>query len=193
MFGCYLGTDLGTSDCRCEIKITCFSEVQAQLGRSGGGSGQKWRAEHDRVRTQNGLSDFRRFSADHVLLGVPLSAERVRDAIDVCWQWHQHDNDEFKEVVMDTSQSLSRKPFTNQFRSMTKGSNFFVFGESRLVLAREHLSILGFPKGYRSSFLKDTALRGMAGESMAAPSCTAVLLSLLAVVQGGGIFELPRD
>ena len=140
----------------------------------------KWRSKHNKVRQEKGIaSDAVSWTAQHHVVGIGPLAARVRDAIDLCVQVHMASCDSPPEsLIVDVSQDGSRNCCGTSFRSMTRGSTYFVLSASRLVTAREHLNLLGFPK-MQVGHLSETAIRDLTGDGMAVP-CVATALLLVA-------------
>ena len=149
-----------------------------------------WKAQHAKLRKEvPKLDGDQQFSSTHVLRDVRPNQHRIKDAIDLTWDLHKAaGNSETSTVVLDTSQSMQRKPFCGHFRSMTQGSTYFLLPQSRMILPREHLRLLGFPS-LDSAGLKPSQVRALAGQAMGMPSVGAVMASLLLCLPGGGVFE----
>ena len=62
---------------------------------------------------------------------------------------------------------------------MTQSSEYYLYGQDRVALPREHLRILGFPDTLALKGLTSSQLKSLAGDSMAMPCVTLVLLCMV--------------
>ena len=72
--------------------------------------------------------------------------------------------------IVDVTQSLHRRPWSESVRSMCSSSVFYSFPSQRCFQAKEHLQLLGWPTTVATHFLPEAQIRDLAGESMAMPA-----------------------
>ena len=89
-------------------------------------------------------------------------------------------------VLVDLSQQIDdrRRPWRTEgpgFKSMTQNSEFFSFTVDRLLCPEEHMRALGFPEeaALDYSCVTGPQLRSLAGDAMALPRVTCVILSMV--------------
>ena len=156
---------------------------EAQTFKFGGASA--WKGKHAKLREQLDLPTPQSgWSSEHTLLGVPRSAERVRDCIDLCYQASVKKDPHLnvRNLVVDVSQDGSRMAWACQLRSLTRSSAFYNFGQDRMVCAGETLTCLGFPHDLCWDDCSEACIKDLVGESFAVPcaaTCLLVLVSLL--------------
>ena len=148
------------------------------------GGSDGWKAKHAKVRQESCILDnSERWSTGHALRGVPATAERIRDCIDLAHQLalQKHPDCPVQNLVVDVSQDGSRMAWCTHMRSITRSSAFYSFGADRLLCAQETLGCLGFPPLNWGEF-SEAQIKDVAGETFAVPcaaTCLLVLASLL--------------
>ena len=73
-------------------------------------------------------------------------------------------------------------PWSDHVRSMVSGTVLYSFQSDRILLGRETSSPLRVSSSIRTGDLSEFQLRHLAGEAMAVPSVTLVMLSLLSIL-----------
>ena len=155
-----------------------------------------WQKQHKEVRDKWGIDDenARTWCLEKNLLLVPPVA-RVYDCIEICFAFHKQQlQDEGKggkevdeadkaltspAVILDTSQSIMRKPWSRHVRSICSGSCLYMFAEDRCPIPVEHLRLLGWIRELQTRSLSSAQIRDLAGESMACPSVAVATACLL--------------
>ena len=119
---------------------------------------------------------------------VGISAHRERDVVDIAFATTQD-----RDMWVDISQSASCRPWVTSkslggLRSMCSSSVYFSAKQDRLLLSKEHMSLLGFNIGSLSfQGLTAAGIRSLSGEAMA-PPCVGLLVvicGILAPYMGG--------
>ena len=89
-----------------------------------------------------------------------------------------------ESLVIDVSQSLSRKAFGLPWPTLTTSSHIFCVREGRPLLPREHFYMLGYSRFTSFEGLSPAQLRNLAGEAVAPPSAAFVSYALMLHLQG---------
>ena len=154
--------------------------------------GPSWRAMHAKTREHWGLTHAPTWSAQKSLTLLP-TLDRITDCVDICYAVHHKAARELKNTIMteadeieecdlilDCSQSVNRKPWSNHVRSICSGSLLYLFKADRCLLPEEHLLLLGWPcHKTRTSMLSAGQVRDLAGESMAMPCIATASAALM--------------
>ena len=144
-------------------------------------TGDLWRKKHDSVWRSWGLSQSEKWADAHLVRGVSQSA-RVVDCINICHAYHVKQCGSSKDVLIDTSQDIERRPWgVRSMGTLTRSSDIFSFNNQRSLAPLEYLRCLGFD--IASLKLHDVSpgqIQDMAGDAMGAPCISLVLLSAIA-------------
>ena len=141
-----------------------------------------WKTKHAKVREDHGVAeDAPAWSATHLLRGVPVRGERMRDCIDLAYQLavaRSPPQLKVEDLVVDVSQDGSRMAWAGHLRSVTRSSQFYWFRGDRLICAGETLSCLGFPSTLNWEGLSEAQVKDLVGEVFAVPCATTCILVL---------------
>ena len=125
-----------------------------------------------------------------------LHTERGIDLVNICWAIESNKAKAKGEavpehLVVDTSQCVTRRPWSYRIRSMTTTSCFFHFSSQRCIVAAEHFKILGFEDLSPECLdrLSEKKLKDLCGESMSPPCVGLAAASLLVVFRECGLWE----
>ena len=176
-----------------------------QVGRSDTSS-TRWQSTHRALRQQKGITEqFLDWTKHKKVSGVPRTA-RYLDVINYASHCYQLQllQDKAREdpavagdvralgdawkhcpYVCDYTQSADRSPWTaGHVRSICANSSFYHFGMDRVLLPKEHLMLLGWSSSTDVSGLSQSAIRDLAGESMACPCVCAVMAAVALSLPG---------
>ena len=127
---------------------------------------------------------------------MSANAARILDSIDIGFEYAcRGDESQAADFVLDTSQQVERCPWKGRgkgFKTLTQSSELFIYAKDRLAHPIEHLNVLGFLTHPDSSFeldmscVTDHQIRSMAGEAMAMPTLSVVMLSLIYAMEKAG-------
>ena len=118
------------------------------------------------------------------MLGLGTS-KRVHDAVNLCAEHHEAEGFDIKRVVVDVSQDMLRRPWSaDSFPTLTRSSEIFVYARERALIGTEHLQVCGFQASALDlSCVSQSQQKDLAGDGMAVPSVTLVVLAAIAVLQ----------
>eukprot|EP00971_Amphidinium_carterae_P168378 3336210-Amphidinium_carterae.2 len=157
-----------------------------------------WATEHEKLKASWGIDDnVPKWSVSKQLRLAPATL-RVRDLIDLAYAKFYKSLPSEQQIedtlpacpfIVDVSQSLQRKPWSDRVRSMCSGSCFYVYSEDRCLVPKEHLMLLGWHSSVRTSSLTDTQIRDLSGESMGSACVCIAALALLSCVPDTSVWE----
>ena len=134
--------------------------------------GAEWRATHRSFPKSHGLPNAGGWTGQT----DGVKGARELDCVHICASLTQlKAGASIADWVIDVSQSVTRKAWTCSFPCLTTSSVIFLYGRGRLLSAREHLRVMGFPDWCVPSSMKPPAFRSLAGEAIAVP-CAAWIL-----------------
>ena len=107
---------------------------------------------------------------------IGVQQQRSIDMIDLAAAVAGPDVD---KLHLDLSQSLLRKPWSCNVRSMVASSQFFSFARKRVLVPQEHLFLLGWHGPLKLNHLGSSRLRNLAGEGMGVPCVSFMSLCML--------------
>ena len=187
--------------CLLFIACPCRREAAAtRVPRS-----DNWKKVHadERAKLAPNAMPATPWSSSHALTGLPHT-ERVEDLVNLIYARHHAKH--FAEygpspqafipcsLIIDVSQDARRHSFvTSSVRSMVSGSIFYNFCLQRALCPWEHLQLLGWnrkelDKVWGQKGFSLSAVRDLAGESMACP-CIALVTHALLMSMGGGVWR----
>ena len=115
-------------------------------------SNSKWRQQAAALRAQLDLPDTGRnkapWSSCHRLQGLP-DRPRVKEIVDLAYlatqQGQDRSDDNVKELVVDCSQNITRRPWCPKppYRTFCTGSMIYIFAADRILLAEEEMRMHG--------------------------------------------------
>ena len=141
-----------------------------------------WKQKHTAFRRTVGLPD-EVIAWTGTMRGV--RAQREKDIIHTVAALREKSGLSVSDVVIDSTQSLSRKAFGVGFPTLTTSSRLFHCGMDRLLLGKEHFIVQGFRTNLNVSGLSEIALRGLAGECIPPPLSAFVTLPLILCLDDG--------
>ena len=144
------------------------------------GEGAKWRTNSKAVRRNSGIAEGT-MPPNKQLRGLSRT-DRILDLVQLAFDWCKHSNGDIDELFVDCSQDVGHRPWTvSSVRSLTTSSEIYASGIDRVILAGEHMRLLGFGRVNVDSF-SSRQLRELSGEAMSPPCVALCLLSIFQVL-----------
>ena len=171
--------------------------MTSRKASSGKPRSQKWRSVHERTLADAGLAlGADKWSSTHALVGVP-KAERYTSLIDIVWALHlkKGGRPDDPALYCDISQNLERLPFSSHCRALTRSSLVYSYRHDRVLVGRDHLSLLGFDPARFSNMdrFSQKAQKDLAGDAMSPPSVCFAMMILIVSLDWGDLWATPAE